>query len=82
MDVAHASMASQSISCYFSLYLVVALQNEVLEWSQTWIGMFQNHLTVSSDNTHSVKAGNLLNKKKKKKKKMEKWAYFTISQNL
>ena len=43
---------------------------------------FKNRLTVSSNNTCSVKAVDPRNKKKKKKKekKMEKWAYFTIHQ--
>ena len=38
--LAHASMASQSKSSYFGLYLAVPLQNEVFKRSQSWIGIF------------------------------------------
>ena len=51
-------MASRWKGSYFGLYLVLALQNEVSKINDRRPGLeyFKNHLTVSSNNTCSVKA--------------------------
>ena len=69
-------MASCSKSRYFGLYLVVALQNGVVKWSQTWIGMFLNRLTISSDSTRSVKAVDPRNKKDKEEEEVGEMGIF------
>ena len=51
---AHASMASQLKSSYFGPYLVVALQNKVLNSLRAGEEYFKDCLAVFSDSAHSI----------------------------
>ena len=75
-------MASHSKSSYFDLYLAVSLQNGVLNWLQTWIGMFLNRLTVSSDSSYPFREGCKPAKQERRRRRIEEDGEMGVFYNL